>query len=166
VVRLRPGPESHGRRSAVPPGRAPGGFHAVLQEVDENLEQGVGVTGDGREGRGDVDGQRDAPGVDLVLERATGLEGERHRVDRDPLARPAAGEVEETSDETRGAKRLALDLFQDAPAGVDDSFTVLHLVPGIEYRLSDTVDLVAEFGIAVNDNASNYVGAGISYYIR
>ncbi len=60
----------------------------------------------------------------------------------------------------------SFESIQDAPPGVDDSFTVLHLVPGIEYRLSDIVDLVAEFGIAVNDNASHYVGAGISYYIR
>jgi hypothetical protein len=42
----------------------------------------------------------------------------------------------------------------------------LHLVPGIEYRLSDTFDLVAEFGIGINDNSSNYVGAGIAYYVR
>ncbi len=50
--------------------------------------------------------------------------------------------------------------------GVDNSFTRLHLVPGIEYRLSDTLDLVAEFGIGINDNSSTYVGAGITYYIR
>ena len=65
-----------------------------------------------------------------------------------------------------GSLNASFESIQDAPAGVDDSFTVLHLVPGIEYRLSDSVDLVAEFGIAVNDNASNYVGAGITYYIR
>ncbi|RPI02998.1 MAG: hypothetical protein EHM72_02650 [Calditrichaeota bacterium] len=56
--------------------------------------------------------------------------------------------------------------IQDAPSGIDDSFTRLHLVPGIEYHLSDTLDLVAEFGIAINDNSSDYVGAGIAYYIR
>ncbi len=47
-----------------------------------------------------------------------------------------------------GALDASFESIQDAPAGVDDSFTRLHLVPGIEYRLSDTFDLVAEFGIA------------------
>jgi hypothetical protein len=49
---------------------------------------------------------------------------------------------------------------------VDDSFTRLHLVPGIEYHLSDVIDLEAEFGIGINDNSNHYVGAGIAYYIR
>jgi hypothetical protein len=49
---------------------------------------------------------------------------------------------------------------------VDDSFTRLHLVPGIEYGLSETFDLVAEFGIGINDDSYRYVGAGITYYVR
>jgi hypothetical protein len=65
-----------------------------------------------------------------------------------------------------GALDASFESIQDVPPGVDDSFTRLHLVPGIEYRLSDTFDLVAEFGIAINDNSSNYVGAGITYYVR
>jgi hypothetical protein len=65
-----------------------------------------------------------------------------------------------------GALSASFESIQDAPQGVDNSFTRLHLVPGIEYSLSDSFDLVAEFGIAVNDNSSNYVGAGITYYIR
>jgi hypothetical protein len=60
----------------------------------------------------------------------------------------------------------SFESIKDVPPGVDDSFTRLHLVPGIEYRLSDTFDLVAEFGIAINDNSSNYLGAGITYYVR
>jgi hypothetical protein len=65
-----------------------------------------------------------------------------------------------------GALNASFESIKDAPQGADDSFTVLHLVPGIEYRLSDTFDLDAEFGIGTNDNSSNYVGAGITYYIR
>jgi hypothetical protein len=65
-----------------------------------------------------------------------------------------------------GALDASFESIQDAPSGIDDSYTRLHLVPGIEYRLSDTFDLVAEFGIAINDNSSNYVGAGITYYVR
>jgi hypothetical protein len=65
-----------------------------------------------------------------------------------------------------GSLNASFESIQDAPPGIDDSFTRLHLVPGIEYRLSDTFDLVAEFGIGINDNSSNYVGAGITYYVR
>ncbi len=65
-----------------------------------------------------------------------------------------------------GALNASFMSIQDAPSGVDDSYTRLHLVPGIEYRLSDTLDLVAEFGIGINDYSSNYVGAGITYYGR
>ena len=65
-----------------------------------------------------------------------------------------------------GALDVSFESIQDAPPRVDDSFTRLHLVPGIEYRLSDTVDLVAEIGIGLNDDSFNYVGAGITFYIR
>jgi hypothetical protein len=65
-----------------------------------------------------------------------------------------------------GALDVSFESIQDAPRMVDDSFTRLHLVPGIEYALSETLDLVAEFGIAINDDSFNYVGAGITYYVR
>lgn len=64
-----------------------------------------------------------------------------------------------------GSLDASFESIKDVPQGVDDSFTRLHLVPGIEYRLSETFDLVAEFGIGINDNSSNYVGAGIAYYV-
>jgi hypothetical protein len=65
-----------------------------------------------------------------------------------------------------GALDASFESISDAPAGVDDSFTVLHLVPGIEYRLSDSTDLVAEFGIGVNDDSPNYAGIGLAFYLR
>lgn len=68
--------------------------------------------------------------------------------------------------EVCGAFIATFESIQDIPAGVDGSFTTLHLAPGIEYRLSDAFDLVAEFGLAINDNSSNYIGAGIAYYLR
>jgi hypothetical protein len=76
-----------------------------------------------------------------------------------------SGQVTENL-ELCGSLTASFESIQDVPPGVDDSFTRLHLVPGIEYRLSDTVDLVAEFGIGINDNSSHYVGAGIAYYVR
>lgn len=65
---------------------------------------------------------------------------------------------------------LALDAsfesFKDAPKEVDNTYTRLHIVPGIEYRLSKTFDLEVEYGIDINDNSANYLGAGITYYLR
>ncbi len=68
--------------------------------------------------------------------------------------------------ELYAALDVSLESIQDAPPMADDSFTRLHLVPGIEYRLSDTFDLIAEFGIGLNDDSFHYVGAGIAFYIR
>jgi ABC-type amino acid transport substrate-binding protein len=45
-----------------------------------------------------------------------------------------------------------------------DNYTLLHLVPGIEYRLSDDLDFLAEVGIALNDNSRSYGSVGLAYY--
>ena len=50
--------------------------------------------------------------------------------------------------------------------GVDFSYTPIHLVPGLEYRLAQDVDFVAEFGLALNDDARHYASAGIAFYFR
>ncbi len=50
--------------------------------------------------------------------------------------------------------------------GVDFSYTPVHLVPGLEYRLAQDVDFVAEFGLALNDDARHYASAGIAFYFR
>ncbi|MCX5800164.1 MAG: hypothetical protein NTX17_02070 [Candidatus Eisenbacteria bacterium] len=65
-----------------------------------------------------------------------------------------------------GALDVSFESINDAPPGVDDTFTRLHLVPGIEYHLSDVVDLVGEIGIGLNDNSFSYAGAGIAFYLR
>ena len=64
------------------------------------------------------------------------------------------------------ALAVSFETLQDAPPMIDDSYTKLHLVPGFEYRLSDTLDLDGEFGLGLNDYSFHYVGAGIAYYIR
>ena len=76
-----------------------------------------------------------------------------------------SGHVNESL-ELCGALDASFESIKDAPAGADDSFTRLHLVPGIEYRLSDKADLVGEVGIGLNDDSFNYVGAGIAFYLR
>jgi len=60
----------------------------------------------------------------------------------------------------------AFEKIKDAPEGIDDSFTRLHLIPGIEYQLSPRTDLAAEFGIGLNDDSWHYLSAGIEFYLR
>lgn len=50
--------------------------------------------------------------------------------------------------------------------GQDGGFKTVHLVPGIEYKINDTVDLDAELGIALNDAARHYLAAALAFYIR
>lgn len=65
-----------------------------------------------------------------------------------------------------GALDATFESIKDAPPMVDDTFTTLHLVPGIEYRLSDTADFVGEVGIGLNDDSFTYVGLGFAFYRR
>lgn len=46
------------------------------------------------------------------------------------------------------------------------SYSTLHLVPGIEYRINSKTDFVSEVGIALNDDSSHYFSIGIAYYVR
>lgn len=53
--------------------------------------------------------------------------------------------------------------FYDAPL---QDVNTLHLVPGVEYRVSRYLDLLAEFGLALDDDATNYLAAGLAVYLR
>jgi len=59
-----------------------------------------------------------------------------------------------------------LDISQVSIDDVDDSYTTVHLVPGIEYALSQDIDFVAEFGLGLNDDSNHYISGGIAFYIR
>lgn len=48
----------------------------------------------------------------------------------------------------------------------DSSFTRAYVVPGLEYTLHPNVDLLAEFGVGLNDNSPNYFGLGVAFYLR
>jgi hypothetical protein len=48
----------------------------------------------------------------------------------------------------------------------DEDFTTIHLVPGIEIALGPDLDFVAEVGLGLNDDARNYVSAGLAFYVR
>jgi hypothetical protein len=63
-----------------------------------------------------------------------------------------------------GALDLAFDDVRNE--GVDLTFKTVHLVPGIEYRLAEDLDVVAEFGIGLNDDSANYISGGLAYYLR
>ena len=53
--------------------------------------------------------------------------------------------------------------FYDEP--VEDRNT-FHLVPGFEYGLSRDLDVLAEFGLGLNEGAANYLSAGLALYFR
>ena len=65
-----------------------------------------------------------------------------------------------------GTLDTSFESIKDAPEGVDDTFWRVHLVPGIEYRLTDQVDLEGEVGIGLNDDSYTYAGVGIIFYFR
>lgn len=65
-----------------------------------------------------------------------------------------------------GALDVSFETIRDAPPKVDDTFTRAHLVPGIEYRLAEAIDLVGEIGIGLNDNSFTYGGLGLAFYLR
>lgn len=68
--------------------------------------------------------------------------------------------------ELLGALDASFEKVSDVPEGFDDSYTRLNLVPGLEYKLTESVDLEAEFGLALNDDAASYVGAGVAFYFH
>jgi hypothetical protein len=65
-----------------------------------------------------------------------------------------------------GGLDVSFESIKDAPPVVDDTFTRVHLVPGIELRLSEAADLVGEIGIGLTDESFTYAGVGIAFYLR
>ncbi len=62
--------------------------------------------------------------------------------------------------EIYGGLMLAFDSVKNS----DNNYTLAHFVPGIEYRISDDFDFLAEVGIALNDNSRSYASFGLAYY--
>ena len=50
--------------------------------------------------------------------------------------------------------------------GVPGEYKTAHLVPGLEYKLNDSIDLLAELGVALNDSARHYFSGGVAIYFR
>lgn len=53
--------------------------------------------------------------------------------------------------------------FYDEPFTNTNTF---HLVPGIEYRVTRNLDVMAELGVGLDENAANYISAGLAWYFR
>lgn len=87
----------------------------------------------------DVNGGGDSKGIDTALLAST---------------RPAK------SLEVYGGLMLSFDSVKNA-----DNYTLAHLVPGIEYRISEDLDFLAEVGIALNDNSRSYASVGLALYL-
>jgi hypothetical protein len=70
---------------------------------------------------------------------------------------------------TRPAERLelygGLKFAFDSVKNSDQNFTRAHLVPGLEYRISDNLDFLAEFGIALTDSSRSYASVGLALYL-
>jgi len=64
--------------------------------------------------------------------------------------------------EIYGGVKFAFDSVKNS----SQNYTMVHIVPGIEYRLSRKIDLLAEFGLALNDNSRSYISAGLAFYSR
>ncbi len=69
---------------------------------------------------------------------------------------------------TRPAKRLeiycGLKLAFDSFNRFNQNFTLAHIVPGFEYRITSEIDFLAEYGISLNNRSKNYFSIGFAYY--
>lgn len=66
--------------------------------------------------------------------------------------------------EIYGALDFAFESIREE--GFDHSYTPVHLVPGLEYRVADDVDLLGEIGLGLNDEARHYVTLGLAFYFE
>jgi hypothetical protein len=65
--------------------------------------------------------------------------------------------------ELYGGLSVSFESLDDVP---DSDFTRAYVVPGLEYKVSDQLDLVAEVGVGLNDDSPNYVSFGLALYLR
>ncbi|MDD8025705.1 MAG: hypothetical protein PHI34_04270 [Acidobacteriota bacterium] len=63
--------------------------------------------------------------------------------------------------EIYGGFKFAYDWVNNS----DRRLAMMHLVPGLEFRVTDDIDFLAEFGIGLNDNARHYASVGLALYL-
>jgi len=102
-------------------------------------------------------------GIDLNISGVLGL----HTTDYDFVA-DSSGIDTTLIISTRPSDRLeligALKFSFDSFKNIDANTTLGHIVPGLEYRISNKLDALAELGIAITDDSSNYLSFGLAYY--
>jgi len=64
--------------------------------------------------------------------------------------------------ELYGGVSLSFESLDDS----DRDFTRTYLVPGFEYKVSDSLDVDGEVGIGLGDDSPSYVAVGLSFYVR
>ena len=63
--------------------------------------------------------------------------------------------------ELYGGLDLAFEGF-----GIPGDYKTVHFVPGLEYKMNNQIDVVAEAGLALNDNGRHYIAGGLAIYFR
>ena len=48
----------------------------------------------------------------------------------------------------------------------NDPYFTAYAVPGVQYRVIRDLDVIGEVGLGLNGDSSDYVSAGLSYYLR
>jgi hypothetical protein len=48
----------------------------------------------------------------------------------------------------------------------DVNFDRVYFVPGLEFKVSPKIDLLAEYGVGLNDDSPNYLSFGVAFYLR
>lgn len=61
-----------------------------------------------------------------------------------------------------GAITASFEYFDD----IDRDITRTHFAPGVEIRLAQDLDLVAEVGLGLNDSSHDYAAFGLAYYVH
>lgn len=59
-----------------------------------------------------------------------------------------------------------VDLAFEGLGSDTENFTKAHIVPGVEFKINDSLDFVAEFGAALNDSSRHYLTFGLALYWR
>lgn len=49
---------------------------------------------------------------------------------------------------------------------VDNRYETAYFVPGIQYKFSRNLEAIGEVGVGLNDEATDYASAGLSWYFR
>jgi hypothetical protein len=55
--------------------------------------------------------------------------------------------------------------FESVDHVSNSGFTRAYVVPGLEYRINRSLDLVAEVGVGLNQNSPHYFTAGFAVYM-